>query len=99
MSKPTWQSEEKPSRIITDPSQVMVSNPKEVARFHVAVKRGEGFSFTLTTAASDKLRRKMASLKTEHNSDTFYEFDYGTQEAVIYIDGPLVPLVEFCKTL
>jgi hypothetical protein len=91
--KPSWEAGEI-IRIITDPSEVIVDTPKEVKRFHVAIKRGDSFNFTLTAASSRKLRA--ACDKAGENS--WYEFDYSSQEAIIFVPGSSTPINEWAAT-
>ena len=91
-SKPTWKADEDPYRVIRDPAEVLVETYKEVRRFRVAVRMGsQGFSLKLTDHASQKVR---AAVKKAGPNAT-YEFDYGTQEAVIFVPDMEMPLVEW----
>lgn len=59
--KPSWQADSKPCRIITDPADVIVSQDKEVKRFHVAVRMGaSGTRMKLTDGSTRKLRAAVA---------------------------------------
>lgn len=90
--KPGWQFESFPSRIITDPDEVVVSTDEEVKRFHVAVRMGsQGFKIKLTDASSDRVRKAVEKA----GKGSFYQFDYYTQEAVIYKPVKMVPLTKF----
>ncbi len=96
--KPSWESANEPERIITDPAEVEVSIPKEVRRLHVAIRRGsQGLSWKLTFASSRRLRNAVAKAHDETGKSSWYEFDYTSQEAVIYIDDSLIPLPEFAE--
>ena len=77
--KPTWQAESTPT-IITDAARVEVFAGVEFKRFHVGIKRGYGFSFTLTTAAS----RRVEKAQEEAGEDSYHEFDYERQDAIIF---------------
>lgn len=91
-TKPTWQAADKPSRIITDPAEILVDLPVEVKRFHVAVRRSsQGLSYKLTDASS----RKVEAATAKAGPEAWYEFDYGSQEAVIYKPGRSIPLSEW----
>lgn len=92
-TKPTWQAAEVPSRIITDPAEIVVDEPREVKRFRVGVRRGSNNPFLLkvTDAGSQRIRRET----DKAGAESWYEFDYSTQEAVIYIPGHTVPLVDW----
>lgn len=85
--KPNWQSDSKPERIITDPAEVDVVTGKEVKRFHVAVRTGS-WDIKLTTASSEKVRRET----NKAGEGAWYEFDYSSQEAVIFVPAEVVPL-------
>jgi hypothetical protein len=93
--KPTWQVANTPERIITDPAEVVVSVPREVERFHVAVRMGlQGFMLKLTDGSSRKVRAAVARASEKHG-DAWYEFDYETQEVVIYVEAGSLPIVEW----
>lgn len=80
--KPTWQADSKPARIITDPAEVWVMVPKEVKRFRIAIRAGAlGMSFKLTDASSRKVEKAVAA----EGIGAWYEFDYTTQEAIIFV--------------
>jgi hypothetical protein len=90
--KPTWQAGNEPIRIITDPAEIEVHVPKEVKRFKIATRMGsQGLSIKLTDVSSAKLRKAVAKL----GDDAWYEFDYDTREAVIYLPDAKVPLMEW----
>lgn len=91
--KPTWQAADAPERLITDPSEVVVTVAKEVKRFHVAVKRGGGLMLKLTDGGTRKVRAAVAKA----GPDAWHEFDYTTQEAVIFVPGIEVPLPEWTE--
>lgn len=90
--KPSWQAANEPERIITDPADVEVVEPREVKRFRVAVRLGaQGFKVKCTDASSAKIRREVEKA----GDGAWHQFDYGTQEAVIYAPGKVTPLVEW----
>jgi hypothetical protein len=92
--KPNWQCSNEPSQIVTDAAEVMVEVPKEVKRFRVGVRRGsEGFTLKVTDGGTRRIRKECAKAG-EHS---WYEFDYDTQEAVIYVPEKRVPLTEFLQ--
>lgn len=86
--KPNWQAHHTPERLITDPSEVEIVEGREVRRFRVAIRHGDGMSITLSDAASRKVRTALA--KAGPNS--WNEFDYSAQEAVIMVPAKVVPL-------
>jgi hypothetical protein len=83
--KPTWQAANQPARIITSTDDILVDKPKEIKRFHVAVRMGsQGMSLKVTDGGSRRIEREVA--KAGYRA--WYEFDYETQEAVILVpDG------------
>lgn len=86
---PSWKAGNKPSRVITDPTEVEVVTAKEVKRFRVAIRRGSnGLVFKLTDASTRRLRAAVEKA----GEGAWYEFDYSTQEAVIFVRGEVVPL-------
>lgn len=90
--KQSWKMESAPSRIITDPAEIVVDVPKEIKRFRVAVRMGgNGLQFKCTDASSRKIRA--ACEKAGENS--WHEFDYMSQEAVIYVPGDSKPIAEY----
>ena len=92
--KQNWRMEESPSLVITDPAEVVVDVPREVKRFRVGLKMGgQGLLLKCTNAASRRIRRECAKAGEE----SWYEFDYGTQEAVIYAPGESLPLPEYVR--
>lgn len=91
-TKPNWQCGNEPVCVITDPADVVVEVPKEVKRFHVAIRMGsQGMSYKLTDGSSRRVRAAVAKA----GDGAWYEFDYGTQEAVIYVAGDSKPLTEY----
>lgn len=97
--KPTWQADSKPERHIVDISDVVVSTPKEVKRFHVATRMGSnGMSIKVTDLGTRKIRAEVAKASEKYGEDAYYVFDYGEHEnAVILIDESAIPLSEWVK--
>lgn len=94
--KPSWQASNTPERIITDAADVVVDVPKLVKRFHVAVRMGDqGMSLKLTDGASRRVRREVEKAGDE----AWHEFDYDTQDALIYAPDKTVPLAEYMEAL
>jgi hypothetical protein len=90
--KQDWRMEETPSLTITDPAEVAVDVPKEVKRFRVAIKVGsQGMLLKCSDGASRRIRKECAKAGDE----SWYEFDYATQEAVIFVPGESKPLPDF----
>lgn len=92
--RPTWEADSKPERIIMDAADVIVSEDREVKRFHVAVRRGsQGFMLKCTDASSDRIHREVARA----GNGAYYEFDYDSQEAVIMAPARQVSLVDWLQ--
>ncbi len=86
--------EETPSLTITDPAEVVVDVPKEVKRFRVAIKVGsQGMLLKCSDAASRRIRKECQRAGEE----SWYEFDYATQEAVVFVPGESKPLPEYIE--
>ena len=84
--------EEPPSLVITDPAEVIVDVPREVKRFRVAIKTGsQGLILKCSDAASRRIRRECQKA----GDDSWHEFDYGTQEAIIFVPSESRPLPEY----
>jgi hypothetical protein len=96
MPRQNWRMEETPSLTITDPAEVVVDVPKEVKRFHVAIRGGaQGLVLKCSDASSRRIRRECAKA----GEQSWYEFDYAAQESVIFVPGESKPLPEYIKTL
>jgi hypothetical protein len=91
--KPNWQCASTPERIITDPNEVAVITPKEVRRFRVAVRHGS--SNWMQLKLTDASTRKVNAAKERAGEGSWHEFDFSTQEAIIYTAGRAVPLPEY----
>ncbi len=91
-TKPHWAATTEPIRIITDMDEILVDTPREVKRFHVAIRQGsQGLSFKLTDGSSRKLRAAV----DKAGEGAWYEFDYGSQEAVILVPDKSITLREW----
>ena len=91
--KPHWSMGNDPAEIITDISSVNVSVDREVKRFHVAVRLGaQGMKLKCTDASSARIRRECAKWEGSR-----YEFDYDTQECVIFAPLEIVSLADYLK--
>jgi hypothetical protein len=89
--KESWQMEDAPRRVVTDIAQVEVVTDREVKRFHVGVQRGSGLSFTLTSAASRRVRKELAKA----GPGAGYGFDYMAQDCIITVPDKVVPLADW----
>jgi hypothetical protein len=94
-TKPHWKSGSTP-RIITDPAEVEVSVDREVKRFHIGVRMGaQGLALKVTDGGTRRIRKEVAKA----GLNAYYEFDYSTQEAVIFASDKVVPLAEYIAKL
>lgn len=86
--KPTWEAENAPYRTITDPEEVEVETPREVKRFRVGVRHGDGLQMVVTDGGSRRIRQAVAKA----GDGAWHTFDYTTQEAVILVPETVVSL-------
>lgn len=92
-SKPTWQCANEP-RIITDPAEVVVLKGKEVKRFRIALRMGsQGLNLKLTDGSTNKVHKACEKA----GDDSWYEFDYSSQEAVIFVPDTVQPITDWIK--
>jgi len=91
-TKPTWQSNNQPARIIIDPADIEVVTRREVKRFRVGVRIG---AQGMTAKVTDGGTRKIRAAVEKAGDGASYAFDYQTQEAVITVPGERVSLVEY----
>jgi hypothetical protein len=92
VTKPSWQAASTPMVVVRDLKNVDVQILKEVARFKVAVRRGDqGLNLKLTDHSSKKLRNKLDAA----GEGASYYFDYERQEAVISVPEKVIPLDQF----
>lgn len=78
------------ARVVTSADDIEVVTFKEVERFRVAIRRGDGLRYNLTQGSKNKLNRAL-----ERHAKSTYEFDYETQEAVIVIEAACITLAEW----
>ncbi len=104
MTKPTWEADSKPVRVITDPAEIDVVTRREVKRIKVSVRRGRGLLVDLTDASAKRLRKAVhdATFSLQKGTGLIgpgasYHFDYETREAVITVRGEVVSLTSFVK--
>lgn len=92
--KPSWQSQDKPEGTVTDPSLIEVYEGKEHKRFRVTVRvSGNGLSFKCTDASSRRIEREVEKA----GEGAYYEFDYETQECVIFVTTSWGSLKEYAE--
>jgi len=89
-AKPSWQADNQPHRIITDPHDIVVIPGREVKRFRVGLRQA-GLSVKLTDGATRKVHAAVAKA----GDGAWYAFDYETQEAVIYVPDNPVSLADW----
>lgn len=93
-TKPHWSATDTPIRIITNAVDILVDTPREVKRFHVAIRRGsQGLSLKVTDGGTRRIRAAVDKAGPE----AWHEFDYGSQEAVILVPGATMSLDEWAK--
>lgn len=92
--KPTWQAGNTPT-VITDPAEVEVEESREVKRFRVGVRRTGVFGLTLNV--TDAGSRKIWKEVEKAGEGAYHEFDYATQEAVIYATTSLGSLKDWIE--
>lgn len=95
MDKPHWSVGNKPDEIVTDPAEVSVVIPKEVKRFHIALRMG---SQGLVVKCTDASSRRIRAAVEKAGKGAWYEFDYSSQEAVIYQVEKEIPLKEWMES-
>lgn len=88
--KPHWSATNEPIRVITDMDEILVDTPKEVKRFHIALRR-TGFAIKLTDGSSNRVRKAVAAA----GEDAWYEFD--GDDAVILVPGQTMTLREWAN--
>ena len=92
-TKPNWQCDSKPSRRITSVDEVVVATVKEVKRFHVAVRRGNGLSLKVTDGGSRRIHAEVEKAEAKYGKPASFHFDYGDYDnAVITVDDVVTPL-------
>ena len=92
--RPNWQSAAEPERVIVSEEDVLVSVDKEVKRFHVAIRMAsQSMMLKCTDGATRRIRREVAKA----GDGAFYQFDYGSQEAVIMAPEKQVPLKDWSE--
>ncbi len=92
--RPHWSAEGKPSRIITDPSEVVVDKAVEFKRFHVGIrKKANGWRLKLNPASARRLNKYKDQAREKSNpieAGSFHLFDYEKQDCIVYyIDGEI----------
>lgn len=91
--KPSWKVGNTPA-VITDPADIEVYGAVEVKRFRVGIRMGgNGLSLKVTDGGSNRIRREVAKA----GDGAYYEFDYVTQEAVIFKTTSLGSLKDWIK--
>ena len=94
-TQPTWQCGNAPAKVVVDPNQIRVYAGKEVHRFKVGIRPGsQGMSMKVTDGGTRNIHR---ALEKYGEGSSWYEFDYETQEAVIFLSEKPMPLDEYAK--
>jgi hypothetical protein len=91
---PHWSMKENPEHV-TDIGQVFVVEPKEVKRFHVAVRMGgQGLCIKVTDEGSNRIRKELAKA----GDNAWYEFDYcDYNNCIIFNEGKKTPLAQYIQ--
>jgi len=80
-TKPHWSAGDSPDFVVTDSSDVRFVQPREVGRFRVAIRKGsQGLAYKCTDVSTLKIRKAVEKA----GGGSWHEFDYSSQEAVIY---------------
>lgn len=88
--KPHWAATTEPIRVITDMEGIMVDTPKEVKRFHIAVRR-TGMALKLTDGSTRRVRKAVEAA----GEAAWYEFD--GPDAVILVPGQTMTLGDWAR--
>ena len=92
--KPNWQCANVPV-IVTDLAQVEVKKGREVKRFKIHTRiSDQGMMIKLTDHSSEKVWDWLDKVKEQYG-DSWYQFDYDNQEAVIFAPDGSCLLSEF----
>jgi len=90
--KPTWQAEEKPSRIITSLREVAVTSGRAVKTFRITLQNGDGMSITLTPGSSRTLRKHLDDV----GESAWYEFGgFDGRDCTIFVPDAIVSLDQY----
>ena len=89
-TRPSWESDTKPERIITDPAEIAVQVDKVVERLPLFIKRRASMHIVLTDACSRKVRAAVEKA----GIGAYYQFD-GDEVVILAPDGQPVPLLEW----
>lgn len=88
-SKPDWQADSQPARIITNAAEIIVSRDVEVCRFRVGIRRSSnGLSLKVTDGGTRRIRAAVI----REGDGAYHIFDYERQEAVIFRPASQVSL-------
>lgn len=87
--RPSWESDTKPDRVITDPADIAAQVDKVVGRLPLFVRR-QGMQVVLTDACSRKVRAAVEKA----GIGAYYQFDE-VDVVIMAPDGPAVPLLEW----
>lgn len=94
--KPDWAAGEV-IRHITNPSEVLVLNPKVVKSFHVAVRQSGG-GLKLTEAASRRVELERKKATAKQGTEAWVEFDhFDFNNALILVSDGSTQLSEFIQ--
>ena len=93
VTKPHWSSKSGPSRLITDPAEVVVQPVGEVNRFEIRLRKsGTGLMIKLTDKSSRAVRRAVEKA----GEGAYYCFD-GPEVIIMAPIGPPIPIREWIE--
>lgn len=92
VGKPHWSMGNQPVRVLHSETECEVCLDKEVRRFHIAIRlSGNGLMMKCTDASSERIRKAVEKA----GRGAYHEFDYETQEAVIFAPERIVPMEDW----
>ena len=97
-TKPHWRATTEPIRVITDSADVQVIVPKEVKRFHVAVraKGPMGMTLVVSDGGSRRIRAAVDKASEKYDCEAWHQpDDCDYDNAVIYVPDSLTPISEW----
>lgn len=97
--RPSWQCDSKPELHVTSTDDVIVEHKKEYCRFGIKLQKPTGFNraLKLTDSSSEKVRSKVSECHEKTGKESWHEFDYASQEAVIFYADKEESLTEWVK--
>jgi hypothetical protein len=94
-TKPHWSLSNTPE-VITKPEDIVVSEDREVKRFHVGTRMGsQGMSIKVTDAGTERIRREVEKA----GEGAYYTFDYEDYKNAVIMapSGGAVSLIDYAR--